>query len=146
MPRKPSSKRPSGSPKQGARRASGEEAPLKAELERALDGLLEEGIENYDDKSESGRRRMMELHAGFAAGESLLARLREPRGPRPERPVEALCSVIRYILHWAGEARTLDEPEETVVAMRRARRALERAAGAERAGDRSRRRRRGGAA
>ena len=148
MPRKKCRRPESGSRDRAGRRVTAAlDDALVAELEGALDGLLEEGIENYDDQSETGRRRMMELNAGFAAGEALLARrVGTAAAPPPEQRVAALCSVIRYILHWAGEARTLDEPRETVDAMRRARRALERASSAARSADTARRRRRGGAA
>ena len=142
MPRKPPRRQgqaPTSSAKRGPRSAGTEE------LERALDALLEEGIGSYDDTTDDGRRRMMELNAGFAAGEALLHRLRERGAPTGARRVEALSAVIRYILHWAGEEREIDEPRETLTAMRTARRALERAArpgGATSA----ERRRRGGAA
>ncbi|MFL5577611.1 MAG: hypothetical protein ACJ79S_16775 [Gemmatimonadaceae bacterium] len=123
------------------------------DLADALDRLLEEGIGSYDDASESGRRRMAELTAGFASAEALLARLRagDRASSDAETTVPALASVVRYILHWAGEERVLDEPPETLAALRNARRALERASAASPARDggaeaRGAARRRGGAA
>ena len=142
MPRKPSRRRASDQ-RSGGDRPPRATATGTGELERALDGLLEEGIGSYDDTTEDGRRRMMELNAGFAAGEALLQRLGERGAPTGARRAEALCAVIRYILHWAGEERELDEPRETLTAMRVARRALERAS---RGGAAAERRRRGGAA
>lgn len=142
MPRKPSRRRDSD-PRRGAERAPRPASVGTEELERALDGLLEEGIGSYDDTTDDGRRRMMELDAGFAAGEALLQRLRGRGAPTGARRTEALCAVIRYILHWAGEERELDEPRETLTAMRVARRALERAS---RGGAAAERRRKGGAA
>lgn len=144
MPRKPPRRR-NAAARGGAKRASPNATSESAELERALDGLLEEGIGTYDDSTEEGRRRMLELDAGFTAGEALLRRLGEPGAPTGRRRVEALAAVIRYILHWAGEERELDEPRETLTAMRVARRALERAASAG-AHAATARRRRGGAA
>lgn len=102
---------------------------LADDLADALDRLLEEGIGSYDDASEEGRRRMAALTAGFATAEALLARLRaSDRGAvGAAESVPALASVVRYILHWAGEERALDEPPETLAALRDARRALLRA-------------------
>ena len=150
MPRKtPAQRRKSRTAAANRRRGDPDSvAQTVAELERVLDGLLEEGIGSYDDQSDEGRRRMAELHAGFAAGEALLAERNEPAAVSGQGRVDALSAVIRYILHWAGEERTLDEPRETIAAMRAARRALERATDLP-AAVRSRRsapRRRGGAA
>lgn len=148
MPRKPSARRSARRSSSGSRPAGSERDARRteAELHAALDGLLEEGIGNYDDLTEAGRRRMLELNAGFAAGEALLERLRERPAVRSGEQVDALAAVIRYILHWAGEAGTLDEPKETLAAMRRARRALERASAVTTGAPRPARRRRGGAA
>ena len=145
MPRKPPRRPRSAAAKAGKGRDARPAAGVSEELERALDGLLEEGIGSYDDQSEAGRRRMMELNAGFSAGEALLQRLGARNAPTGARRIEALCAVVRYILHWAGEERQIAEPRETLAAMRAARRALERATrdGALPAADR---RRRGGAA
>jgi hypothetical protein len=112
------------------RKAARPDPPSVAEdLADALDRLLEEGIGSYDDTTDEGRRRMAELTAGFATAEALLARLRSgDRGAVDEsESVPALAGVVRFILHWAGEERTLDEPPETIAALRNARRALERA-------------------
>ena len=149
MPRKPTARRSATRSSSGPRAGSDRQTRRTVEeLATALEGLLEEGIGSYDDMSEAGRRRMMELNAGFAAGETLLARVQQrASGGHPGQEVDALAAVIRYILHWAGEAGTLDEPKETLAAMRRARRALERAAPSTAASiPRSARRRRGGAA
>lgn len=145
MPRKPP-RRQGRTSATGTNRSRRDAAAGTAELERALDGLLEEGIGSYDDTTDDGRRRMMELNAGFAAGESLLRRLGERGAPTGAPRVEALCAVIRYILHWAGEEREIDEPRETLTAMRAARRALERAARSDGSASSADRRRRGGAA
>ena len=131
MPRKTAAqRRKSRAPADGRREeTAGSLSRTVAELERVLDGLLEEGIGSYDDQSDEGRLRMAELHAGFAAGEALLAGRGETGARTGQGRIDALAAVIRYILHWAGEERTLDEPRETIAAMRAARRALERAAG-----------------
>ena len=126
MPRKKSRRSANSSPSP--------QPPLVDDLAEALDQLLEEGIGSYDDTTDAGRRRMAELHAGFAAAESLLARVRSDASMEPAESVPALTAVVRYILHWAGEERTLDEPAETIEALRNARRALERATSPTRAG------------
>jgi len=53
--------------------------------------------------------------------------VRSDASMEPAESVPALAAVVRYILHWAGEERTLNEPPETLAALRNARRALERA-------------------
>ena len=149
MPRKQPSAEPRASrPRAGQRKSEAHVAQTITELERALDALLEEGIGSYDARSDGGRRRMAELYAGFSAGEALLAGHGDPDAQSGQGRIDAISSVIRYILHWAGEERTLDEPRETIAAMRAARRALERASGVPSASPsrRSAQRPRGGAA
>jgi len=74
-------------------------------LADALDRVLDEGITDFSVRTRGDRRRVAALHAGFAAGESLLLRL-QSRGRRGAPSVgertRALLRVARHLLFWVA--------------------------------------------
>jgi hypothetical protein len=101
-------------------------------LAEALDGVLDEGITDFAVRTRGDRRRVAALHAGFAAGEALLPRLRS-RGRRAAPTVgertRALLRIARHLLFWAGATGRDDRSAATRAALDALRAAVRAAAG-----------------